>query len=115
LLQALFLTKNFVHADEYWQATQVAYNWVYGGVNLPWEWDYQFKLRNTIYPAYLAAPLYLLKQTGLDFPWLVRVQPYLTHFPLVILNDYFIWKVAKRVVGNDSARIAMLLVIANRC
>jgi hypothetical protein len=39
VLQALFMTKNMVHPDEYWQATQVAYNWVYGGVMLPWEWD----------------------------------------------------------------------------
>jgi len=39
ILQALFMTKNMVHPDEYWQATQVAYNWVYGGVMLPWEWD----------------------------------------------------------------------------
>ena len=67
------MTKNMVHPDEYWQATQVAYNWVYGGVMLPWEWDDQFRLRNAIYPAYLAGPLYLLKMAGLDSPWIVRV------------------------------------------
>jgi len=115
ILQALFMTKNMVHPDEYWQATQVAYNWVYGGVMLPWEWDDQFRLRNALYPAYLAGPLYVLKQLGLDTPWLVRVQPYLTHCPLVILNDYFIWKIGKRIIGIDGSRIAMLLIITNRC
>jgi GPI mannosyltransferase 3 len=115
IVQALFLTKNMVHPDEYWQATQVAYNWVYGGVDLPWEWDDAFKLRNAIYPAYLAAPLYLLKCTGLDqWGWLVRLQPYLTHCPLVILNDLFIWRVGKRVVGVNGARIGMLLMIFSR-
>lgn len=38
LIQAIFLTKNMVHPDEYWQATQPAYNMVYGGVSLSWEW-----------------------------------------------------------------------------
>lgn len=62
----------------------------------------------------MAAPLYLLKSAGLDYPWVVRVQPYLTHCPLVILNDYFIWKIGKRLIGTDGTRIAMLLLIANR-
>ena len=61
LVQACTLTWNFRHADQYWQATQVAYNWVYGGVQLPWEWHEEYRLRNTVYPAYLALPLYFLK------------------------------------------------------
>jgi phosphatidylinositol glycan class B len=109
------MTKNMVHPDEYWQATQVAYNWVYGGVVLPWEWHDQYKLRNAVYPAYLAGPLYLLKHFGLDSPWLVRVQPYLTHCPLVILNDYFVWKIGKRLIGVDASRITVLLLLTNRC
>jgi len=32
ILQAIFMTSNMVHPDEYWQGTQPAYNWVYGGV-----------------------------------------------------------------------------------
>lgn len=82
---------------------------------LPWEWDDQFKLRNTIYPAYLAAPLYLVKQAGLDFPWTVRVLPYLAQCPLVILNDYFVWKIGKKIIGADGSRIGMLLLLTNRC
>jgi len=61
LFQAVFLTRNLVHPDEYWQAVMPSYNIVYGGVTLPWEWDDMYRLRNTLYPFYLAAPLYLLK------------------------------------------------------
>ena len=38
LFQALFLSFNMAHPDEYWQAIEPAYNMVYGGVQLPWEW-----------------------------------------------------------------------------
>ena len=67
-------------------------------------------MRNAIYPEYLAAPLYLLKKFGVDYPWIVRVHLYLTQCPLVILNDYFVLKAGKRVVGLDRTRIEMLLV-----
>ena len=33
------LTLNHVYPDEYWQGTEVAYDLVYGGVELPWEWQ----------------------------------------------------------------------------
>ena len=32
LFQALFLSFNMAHPDEYWQAIEPAYNMVYGGV-----------------------------------------------------------------------------------
>jgi len=67
------MTSNMVHPDEYWQGTQVAYNWVYGGVSLPWEWHDSYQLRNALYPAFLAGPLYVLKLTGLDYPSVVRI------------------------------------------
>jgi hypothetical protein len=44
---------------------------------------------------------------------MVRVIPYLAHFPLVVLNDWFIWKIAKRTVGSDAARFAILMVTFN--
>ena len=75
LFQALFLTYNMAHPDEYWQAVEPAYNMVYGGVTLTWEWDDSYRLRSTLYPSYLAVPLYLLKITGLDYAWAVRACP----------------------------------------
>ena len=57
LIQSFFWTLNPSHPDEYWQSIEPAYNMVYGGVHLPWEWDAKYKLRSTLYPAYLAVPL----------------------------------------------------------
>lgn len=64
ILQAIFLTSRTVHPDEYWQSTQPAYAYVYGSerdVWLPWEWSAKFRLRNTLYPMYLAIPLSIAK------------------------------------------------------
>lgn len=61
LFQCLFLTFNMAHPDEYWQAIEPAYNMIYGGVELPWEWRSEYKLRSALYPSYLAIPLWCLK------------------------------------------------------
>lgn len=114
LIQACTLTWNLAHPDQLWQGTQVAYHWVYGGVYLPWEWSPEYQLRNAVYPAYLAGPLYLLKMAGLDSRWAVLVQPYLSHAVLVIIGDLFLWHSAKRYAGTNAARIAMLLILVNR-
>ena len=71
-------------------------------------------LRNAMYPAFLTGPLYLLKHLGLDYPSVVQVQPYLTQSLLVILNDYFVWRIGKKLMNKDSARYAMLFLIFNR-
>ena len=84
---------------------------MYGGVKLSWEWDEEYRLRNTFYPAILAVPLWLLKVTGLDSKWAVLLQPYLTHAVLVILGDLFIWKAGKRYVGKDATRVTLLLLL----
>ena len=73
LIQSCTLTWNLAHPDQLWQATQVAYNWVFGGVYLPWEWSPEYQLRNAVYPAYLAGPLYVLKELGLDTQMAVLV------------------------------------------
>lgn len=50
---------------------------VYGGVELPWEWWPEYRLRSTIYPYFLALPIMILKTIGLDSNYLVRISPYL--------------------------------------
>ena len=87
---------------------------MYGGVALPWEWHDEYRLRNTIYPAYLAIPLYVLKQLGLDTKWVVLVQPYLSHSLLVIIGDIAIWKAGKKYVGKDATQVAMLLLLVSK-
>jgi hypothetical protein len=83
-------------------------------VSLPWEWTSAYKLRNALYPAFLAGPLAVLKAIGMDSALAVRHQPYVTHSVLVMLNDYFIWKVAKRMTDKDTARYAIALIVFNR-
>lgn len=113
ILQAIFFTKAMVHPDEYWQATQPAYAFVYGHGKLPWEWSKDFQLRNTLYPMYLAGWFQAAKTLKIDYNWLVVVLPYLAHAPFVILNDIYTWRVAKRVITKDSARLAMLMLFFN--
>ena len=103
-----------VHPDEYWQVTQVAYDWVYGGVDLPWEFNSAYQLRNVLYPAYIAIPMYLLKLANLDSNFVIRFAPYFTNLLLVILNDFFIWKIGKKVVGTDATRFGILLIVTNQ-
>ena len=83
-----------VHPDEYWQSTQPAYKQVYGGdIWLPWEWTDDFRLRNCLYPMYLALPMQLVKTLGMDTNFVIRYLPYIAHMPVVLLNDLFMWKV----------------------
>ena len=81
---------------------------------LPWEWSPEYQLRNAVYPAYLAAPLYLLKAFKVDYQMVVLLQPYLTHCILVLIGDLAIWKIGKKYVGPNATRIAMLLLLVNR-
>jgi hypothetical protein len=38
----------------------------------------------------------------------------LAHLPVVILTDYFTWKVANKVIGRDGARLTMIFLFFNR-
>ena len=63
---------------------------------------------------YLAMPMQLVKMLGLDSNFVIRFIPYISHLPIVLLNDWFLWKVGKRVVGRDAARLGFLLHFFNR-
>lgn len=114
LFQALFLTYNLTHPDAYWQATEVAYNMAYGGVELPWEWTSFYKLRNSIYPLYLYCYLGILKSIGLDYGFVVRMYPYIAEIILVIISDYYFWEVGKKTVSTRATRIAFIFYLTNR-
>ncbi len=77
LFQAIFMTSNLTNPDAYWQGTEVAYSLAYGGVELPWEWIPQYRIRSTIYPFYLYSYLWVIKTLGLDFAIVIRVYPYI--------------------------------------
>ena len=114
IIEACTMSWNHAHPDQIWQATQPAYEWIYGGVELPWEWSADYRLRNALYPAYLAGPLFILKQLGLDTQMTVLLQPYLSHTILVLLGDLYLWQSAKRYAGSDTAKLTMLLMLTCR-
>ena len=93
---------------------EVAYNIVYGGVTLPWEWLPEYGLRSTLYPYYLSLPLYILKITGLDYTMAVRLCPQLAHIVLVLVGDWYFWRLGKLVVGKNATSLAAVLLIFNR-
>ena len=69
---AIFMTKNLVHPDEFWQVNQISYKLVYptAPMDLPWEFNKESRLRCFIYPLIQAIPMWIMKFLGLD-TWLV--------------------------------------------
>jgi len=65
-----------VYPDEYWQGTEVAYDMVYGGVDLTWEWQAKSRIRSVLYPFYLSLPLRAAKLLHLDYYFVVRCSYY---------------------------------------
>jgi hypothetical protein len=113
IYMCLFMSSNYLYPDEYWQGTEVAYNIVYGGVELPWEWRPQYRIRNVLYPYYLSVPLFTAKILGIDSREVVIKAPYLAHSILVIVGDYFMFKLAKKICGTQTARVVFLLYLSN--
>jgi len=108
------MSRNYLYADEYWQGTEVAYNIVYGGVHLPWEWQTNFRLRNVIYPYYLAIPMWLAKVVGLDTPLVIRLAPYVAHSVIAVASDYYFYKVTKKLMGIQVARVTFFYYFTNQ-
>jgi len=67
-----------------------------------------------MYPMYLAMWFQAAKTLAIDTNFVVIVLPYLAHCPIVLLNDLFVWKVSKRVIGRDGAKFAFMLLFFNR-
>jgi hypothetical protein len=108
------LTSNLIHPDGYWQSTEVAYNMVYGGVELPWEWWPEYRLRSTIYPYFIAAPLFVLKWLGIDSNYMVRISPYICQCIILCISDSYFWSIGKKTVGLSSTRLAFIFYLTNR-
>ena len=109
----LTMTKMLVNPDELFQGTQIAYDIIFGGVDLPWEWRDPYRIRNALYPIYLSWPLAILKNLKIDFQPLVLMSPYIAHFPLMVICDYYFWKIGKQTVGKSATRIAFILMLTN--
>jgi hypothetical protein len=108
------MTKNFIYPDEYWQGTEVAYNMLYGEVSLPWEWKADSRIRNTLYPYYLSIPLRILDFLRLDYSYTVRASYYVAQWVLVIIGDYYYYKVGCKMFGSHSTRVSLYLYLTNK-
>ena len=80
---------------------------------LPWEWNSQNALRNTIYPGFISIPLFFLKFTGLDQKWTLILIPKLQHLALYILSYICFYKYLKKEFGKYIAKISILLILSN--
>jgi len=49
-----------LHPDADWQGPEVAYDMVYGGGSLPWEWQKENSLRSIVHPSIYALVYYIL-------------------------------------------------------
>jgi hypothetical protein len=87
---------------------------VFGGVNLPWEWHSENRIRNVLYPMYLSIPLRVLKYTGLDYYYLIRGSYYLAQWILVIIGDKYFYKSSKKLIGEKATRIAVYVYLTNK-
>ena len=114
LFQAVYLTYNMNHPDEYWQSIEVAYDIVYGGVELPWEWSPHYRMRSTVYAYFLGFFLWVIKHLGIDFFIVVKLYPYLVQMLLVLVSDHYLWRIGKKTIGIPGTRIAFVFYLASR-
>ena len=59
--------------DEYWQSLEVAHHRVFGFGLMTWEWD--LRIRSSIYPTIFATLYQLLRCTGLDSAAAIIITP----------------------------------------
>lgn len=102
-LMAVYCTTNFIHPDEYYQGTEVAYNMVFGNVEVTWEWWDENRIRGVIYPSYLSIPLRILKYFQIDSPTTIRLSYYFAHEILVVVGDIFFFKTIRKLEGLETA------------
>lgn len=103
------LTRTRYAADENQQGPEVAYNMVYGGGRLTWEWYPEYTLRPVLHPSIYAAFFWILKTTRLDFTFLIIYGPNFLHVLLWIAGDRCFYSVIKNLYGISVAKIALLI------
>lgn len=72
-----------------------------------WEWLPQYKLRNTLYPAYLSLPLHLARALGVDSNCVVRCAPVVMNTLLIVLGDFYTYKLCLRLLNREVAQIVL--------
>ena len=118
ITMSLLCTRNMLQADQWWQSTEIAYAWVFGMEHtnqpLPWEWRSEHALRTVVFPAFIAAPLYIAKLLHLDSNFVVVYLPYLYHCFFLLIMDFYFQKLCHRVIGTGiGTTIALSLYLFN--
>ncbi|KAG0705079.1 glycosyltransferase family 22 protein [Suillus ampliporus] len=95
-------TQGFFQPDEYFQALEPAYHYVFGHGHLTWEWISPAPLRSIIYPALNIPPFWLVKTLGLDakYPELLIAGPRIVHGLLAAITDIALREVTRQVLND---------------
>ncbi|CAI2364433.1 unnamed protein product [Moneuplotes crassus] len=104
-----FTTRNMFYPDEHQQGVEIAYDMVYGGGNLTWEWDPNYALRPILHPLIYAAAFKLLNSLGLDYSVMIIYVPNIIHISLWLIGDYYMLKVCQKFYGSQVAKIMIFL------
>ncbi|CAG8122651.1 unnamed protein product [Penicillium salamii] len=105
-----FAVQTFFQPDEYFQSLEPAWQIAFGddqGAWITWEWRHQ--LRSSLHPllfaalykiaAYFAAVLHVSPATRAE---LLIAAPKTAQAVIAAIGDFYTWKLAVRVYGNDS-------------
>ena len=82
-------------SDEINQSVAVSYDMVYGGRNLSWEWNKEYKLRPVLYPLIFATIFKILNILSLDFRFLILYSPNIIHAIFWQISDLYVLKLLK--------------------
>ncbi|CAI2361355.1 unnamed protein product [Moneuplotes crassus] len=94
-LLCAFNSRSIYQSNEIGQAVLVSYDMVYGGGNLPWEWNDEFRLRPVLYPSIFAVVFKILNILYLDFRFLIIYSPNLIHVFFWQISDFYVFKLLK--------------------
>ncbi|GMM27928.1 putative glycosylphosphatidylinositol-alpha 1,2 mannosyltransferase [Martiniozyma asiatica (nom. inval.)] len=101
--------KTFFQADEYWQALEPAYEWVFGGAGLTWEWE--MGLRSALHPLIYYLPYTIVKKFDLSFNWFI-ILPKVVNGLIAAIGEYFLYHYTLRKSNNPQlARTTLILSV----
>ena len=104
-----FNTRTMFHPDEHQQSVEIAYDLVYGGGNLTWEWDPDYALRPILHPLIYAVVFKILKLLCIDFTTLIIYCPNLMHALLWFVSERYLYEVIKIVYTKKVATLTILV------
>jgi hypothetical protein len=93
---------------------EVAYQHVWPGGFIPWEFQQHAKIRGFTHPLLFVAFYALLKHTGMDSTWMVANGPRLVQALFAGVGDYYLYRLGFRLLGGRAgARWTLFLSCVN--